>query len=290
MATQTPELPVPPPGAAASDPVAQTLALIQPWIDYVPKRQRRLGLFIFLALLAHLVVIYFIRIDTTRAEMRHQARIHVSVDNAASPTGDGAPEDHFLDRLNDPRLFILPLEPLSARSSGEPELDFSAINSNIGSRELPPPVSAEGYRLNRTALPPLEQSVQVAMVPPRQPFSYEETPPPIAAGTTWQWDGTLAGRQPLSVPGLPSPVSDTDLSPTELRLGVNPDGTVEHVLVEQSCGGERLDLDQQAVLAARKVRFKSSTQAGVVWGRVTIFWHYAPEPREEVVPTPPSST
>jgi TonB family protein len=290
MATQTPEVPLPSPGAAASDPVAQTLALLQPWIDYVPKRQRRLSLFVFLALLAHLAVIYFIRIDTTRAEMRHQARIHVSVDNPPAVTEEGAPVDHFWDKLTDPRLFILPLEPMAGPASGEPQLDFSAINAKIGSGDLPPPVAAEGYRLNRTALPPLEQSVQAAMVPPRQPFAYRETPPPIAAGTVWQWDGALSQRRPLSVPGLPSPVSDTDLSPTELRLAVNPDGTVEHVLVEQSCGSQRLDLDQQAVLAARKVRFKSAGQPGLVWGRVTIFWHYAPEPREVVVPTPPSST
>ena len=290
MATKTPELPVPPPGAAVSDPVTQTMALLQPWIDYVPKRQRRLGLFIFIALLVHFTVIYFIRIDTTRAELRHQARIHVTIDTPRPFVQEGAPDDHFLDRLTDPRLFILPLELLTDHSSIGPQVDFSAINENIGSRDMPPPMTAEGYRFVQESLPPLEQSVQAAMVPPRQPFAYEEASPPIAAKTFWQWDDTLAQRKPLSVPGLPSPVSDTDLAPTQLRLAVDADGSVKHVLVEQSCGSERLDLDQQAVLAARKVRFKSSDQPGLLWGRVTIFWHYAPKPREEVVPTPPSST
>jgi TonB family protein len=303
MATSsdTPELPVAAPASAspgatatapqpAPDPVAQTLALIQPWIDYVPKRQRRLGLFICIALLLHLGVIYFILIDATRAELRHQARIHVTVDNPPAQAEQDAPSDRFWDRVTDPRLFVLPVNPMADSSSGEPPLDFSAINASIGSQDLPAPVGATGYQFTRAALPPLEQSVQAAMVPPRQHFSYEESPPPIAAGTTWQWDDALNQRQPVAVPGLPSPVSDTDLAPTLLRVAVRPDGTVDHVLVEQSCGSGRLDLDQQAVLAARKARFKSTDQPGLVWGRVTIFWHYAPEPREVVVPTPPSST
>jgi TonB family protein len=128
------------------------------------------------------------------------------------------------------------------------------------------------------------------MRPPRQPFFYNETPAPIAAKTTWQWDGALAQRQPAGLPELPSPISDTDLSPTVLRVAVSPDGAVEHAIVEQSCGdlGASIakDLDQQAVLAARKIRFAPSEQPGLLWGRITVFWHYSAKPREEVVPTP----
>ena len=289
MATKTPELTASPTGAAASDPVTHTMALLQPWINYVPKRQRRLGLFIFIALLVHFAVIHFIRIDAIRAELRHQARIHVMVDTPRPLVQEGAADDLFLDRLTDPRLFILPLELLTDHSSIGPQVDFSAINENIGSQDMPQPVAAEGYHFVQESLPSLEQSVQAAMVPLRQPFAYEEAPPPIAAETFWQWGDTLAQRKPLSVPRLPSPVSDTDLTPTQLRIAVNADGTVEHVLVEQNCGSDRLDLDQQAVLAARKVRFQSSDQPGLLWGRLTIFWHYAPKPREEVAPTPPST-
>jgi hypothetical protein len=131
------------------------------------------------------------------------------------------------------------------------------------------------------------------MRPPRQPFFYDETPPAIAAQTTWRWDGALAERQPAGPPDLPSPISDTDLSPTVLRVAVGPGGAVEHVLVEQSCGGLDAsiakDLDQQAVLAARKIRFKPTDQPGLLWGRITVFWRYLAKPSEEVVPTPPST-
>jgi hypothetical protein len=135
--------------------------------------------------------------------------------------------------------------------------------------------------------------VEEAMRPPRQPFFYDETPPVVAARTTWRWDDALAARQPAGAPDLPSPTSDTDLNPTVLSVAVGPGGAVEHALVEQSCGGLGAaiakDLDQQAVLAARKVRFKPTDEPGLLWGRVTVLWRYAGKPREEVVPTPPST-
>src|SRR5271170_5284152 len=135
MATQTPSPPLPAATPPESDPVAQTLALLQPWIDYVPQQQRRLGLFIFLALLVHLATFFFIRIDTTRAELRHQTRTHVSVEYPQAVAVNGAPGDDLWDRLTDPRLFLLPLNPLASLASDEPPLD---LDSNLGSGELPP--------------------------------------------------------------------------------------------------------------------------------------------------------
>jgi len=290
MATHTPELPVSPlPGAASqeSDPLAQTLALIQPWIDYVPKRQRQLGLFIFLAFLAHVATFFFIRIDTTRAEMRHQPRIHVTMENGQAASSEIQSIDSFWDRLTDPRLFLLPLQPFSTASSDDHSLDFATLNSNIGPSELPVLAQVGDYQFIHQVVSPLEQRVAATLHPQRQPFSYDETPLVLTTKTTWQWDGPLGERQPAGVPELPSPISDTDLSPTELRMAVNADGVVKYVLLEQSC--QKPELDQQAILAARKIRFRSSDQTGLLWGRSTIFWHYTAKPREEVVPTPPSA-
>ena len=285
MANASPEHPV----ASAHHPVAQTLALLQPWIDYVPQPQRRLGLFIFLALLLHLATFFFIRIDTSRAELRHQARTHVTVEYPQAVSVSGQPGDDFWDRLTDPRLFLLPLDPLAGIVSEEPSFD---LHSNLGSGELPPPAPPVNFRTTPLIITPLEQRVAAAMRPSRQPFFYDETPPAIAARTTWQWDGALAERKPTGLPDLPSPVSDTDLSPTKLRVAVGAGGAVEHVLVEQSCGNLgapiATDLDQQAVLAARKIRFEPTDQPGLLWGRLTVFWRYSAKPREDVLPTPPS--
>jgi TonB family protein len=289
MATTTP---VPPAASNAgppeADPVAQTLALIRPWIDYVPPQQRRLGLFIFFALLAHLTVFFFITIDTTRAELRHQLRPHVTVEDMQSQSVSGSqPGDDFWDKLNDPRLYLLPQPSQMSVAANKQALDFIAMGDNLGSSDLPPSAPPEGVQFIHPVNPPLDQQVEESMVPTRQPFTYSETPPAILPNTAWQWDAALATRQPAGFPELPSPISDTDLNPTQMRIAVGPGGEVEHVLVEQSCG--KAQLDQQAALAARKIRFRSTDQTGLLWGQITVFWHYAAKPLEEVVPTPPST-
>jgi len=286
MAHSSPEHPATP----APDAVTQTLALLQPWIDYVPQQQRRLGLFICLALAIHLATFFFIRIDTTRAELRHQTRTHVTVEYPQAIAVNGAPGEDIWSRLTDPRLFVLPLNPLASLATDQPPPD---LNTNLGSTELPAPAPPAEYRTALPVVTPLEQRVEEAMRPPRQPFSYDETPPVVAAKTAWRWDDGLAARQPAGLPDLPSPISDTDLSPTVLRVAVDPNGAVEHVLVEQSSGtlGASIakDLDQQAVVAARKIRFKPTEQPGLLWGFVTVFWKYSAKPREQVVPTPPTT-
>jgi TonB family protein len=286
MANSTPQ----PPAATAQDPVAQTLALIQPWIDYVPQQQRRLGLFICLALSIHLATFFFIRIDTTRAELRHQARTHVTVEYPQAIAVNGQPDVDIWDRMTDPRLFLLPLNPLASLPTEQPPVD---LNTNLGTQELPAAAAPEDYRTARAAVSPLEQRVCEAMRPPRQPFTYAEPAPVVADKTAWRWDNALAQREPTGLPDLPSPISDTDLSPTVLRVAVNSDGAVEHVFVEQSSGNlgasVAKDLDQQAVQAAKKIRFKSQDQPGLTWGLITVFWHYAAKPREVVVPTPPTT-
>ncbi len=187
------------------------------------------------------------------------------------------PPDSIWDRLTDPRVFLRPTrQPAEALAGPVP----IALDTPMGSGRLPDAAPPESYHAAGPVARPVEQQAADAMVPPRQAFTYIETPPAIAAGTTWQWDAPLAARQPGNVPELPSPTSDTDLSPTKLRLAVGPSGTVEHVLVDQSSAGElgaiiAKDLDQQAVLAAQKIRFQPAGQPGLQWGRATIFWRYA---------------
>ena len=286
--------PTPAPSAApsetphGSDPVAQTIALIQPWIDYVPPQQRRLGIFIFLALLAHISAFFFISIDTTRAELRHQMRPHVTVENAPSATMSGqAPGDDFWDQLNDPRLFLLPRPSPIASDAGNFDTSFGEAGPSLSTAELPPTAPPEGFQFVHPVNPPLDQRAEDAMNPSRQTFAYDESPPAMAPNTTWQWDAVLGSRNPAGLPDLPSPISDTDLHPTQLRIAVGPGGAVEHVLVEQSCG--KAEFDQQAAMAARKIRFQSTDQSGLTWGRLTVFWHYSTKVREEVVPTPPAT-
>jgi TonB family protein len=269
----------------APDPLAQTLALLHPWIDFVPPRQRRLWLFIVLALLAHLVVFFVVQIDATRPEFQHQAHTHVTMESPG-PAPAGIASDAFLDRLADPRLFLLPV--FSAAPSLQTELPPDE-DSNLGSNEWPAAAPAPAYPLVHAQAPTPAEQAAAAMLPPRQPFSYAEAPAPPVPATNWQWDDGLAARQPAGMAALASPVSDTDLSPTELRIAVDSSGAVSNVLLESTC--QRPELDQQAVLAARKVRFRPSDQPGLDWGRLTVFWHaIAPPTPPPPVPTPPTST
>ncbi len=275
-----------------TDAVTQTLALIEPWIEFVPQQQRRLGLFIFGAFLLHCIIFYFVRIDSRQAELPRESRVHVSVETPRAIAVNGPSVDLFWDRLNDPRLFLLPTPGDLARPDA-PASGLSLLNSDLAAKELPDAAAPQDYHVAWGVVTPLSERVEAALTPSRQPFSYDETPPAIATKTTCTWDAALAAREPVGMSDLPSPVSDTDLSPTVLQIAVGPTGAVEHVLMEASSGdlgaSVAKDLDQQAELAAGKIRFQPTDQPGLVWGRVTIFWNYSAKPREEVVPTPPSA-
>jgi len=283
----------PPQQAAAVHPhphsVADTLALLQPWIEFVPRQQRRLGIFICLALAIHIAAFFFISIEATRAELRPTVRTQLSMEET-HPAAGREEEDDFWDQLADPRLFVLPVTPPGRFSSGggAEAPDLSALAIPTGSPDWPAAAPAPGYDLLPAHTQPVSQAVAADMTPARQPFSYDESAPPPVTKTGWEWSRDLQARAPASMPDLPSPVVDTDLNPTELRVAVSPDGSVEHVLLEGSC--LRPELDQQAILAAAKIRFDPVSSPGPAWGRATIFWHAIAPPREAVEPTPPPAT
>ena len=89
----------------------------------------------------------------------------------------------------------------------------------------------------------------------------------------------------MNVPALPSPISDTEINPTRLRVAVAPDGTVSDVLLDET--SKDPELDQQATLAAMKLRFQPTDVPGLAWGLVTIAWYYTPKPREVAPPPAP---
>jgi len=266
---------------APHHPVAQTLALLHNWIDYVPQKQRRLGLFIGVAALVHVLAFFFISIDNTRSELRHEVRTEVTLDSSLSGMSE-APAAAYFDSLIDPRLYVLP-QPTGA----SPALPAGALDEASEVQPVPMPAPAEigSFPFLNQPLPSLAERVDESLQPARQPFTYQETPPPMAKATTWQWGSVLAGRTPVGVPALPSPVSDTEIAPTRLRVAVTSNGTVSDVLLDQS--SQKPELDQQAILAAQKVRFQPTDQPGLAWGEVTVAWYYTPKPKEVAPPSAP---
>jgi hypothetical protein len=272
------------------DPVAHTLALLQPWIDYVPQQQRRLGLFICLALAIHAAICLFLVIDTSVAQMRHESRLYVSVASPQALAVSGEPADQLWDRLTDPRVFLLPMtSPTDLVDDMPPVSPDTSPSFGV----LPQPAPPETYRAAQPTASSIEQQVAASLIPPRQSFTYDEAPTPVSANTTWQWDDALAQRHPTGAPALPNLVSDSNLTPTRLSVAVNSAGAVEHVVVEPIIDDVSTPVDKdvagQAVNAARKIRFDPVTTPGLQWGRITIFWRYAAKPREDVQPTPPTT-
>jgi TonB family protein len=269
-------------GPAAPDVVQTTLARLHTWIDEVPPPQRRLGKFIFGAALIHFAAFFFILIDNPRPDIRHDVHTEVTLDNA--PSGSVVSSDNtFWDQVTDPRLYVLPQPSTPPRIAWVDPL--SAIHIHAEPVAMPPPAEIASFPFLNQPLPSLTERVRDALQPARQPFSYMENPPPIARATTWQWGDRLAARAPAGVPDLPSPVSDTEISPTRLRVAVTPDGTVSDVVLDQS--SQKSDLDQAAIYAAQKVRFQPVNQPGIAWGTVTIAWYYTPKPQEVAPPPAP---
>ena len=265
---------------AAPQAVTQTLARLHTWIDEVPPPQRRLGKFILIAALLHVAAFFFILIDNTPVELRHQVRTEVTLDNAAVGAPE-SPDEAYWDQLTDPRLYVLPQPESTAEAL--PAAPFGPDLTAAPSVALPAPAEIGSFPFLNQPLPSLAERVNDSLNPARQPFAYQEKPPPIAKATTWQWSDALANRAPAGVPQLPSPVSDTAIDPTRLRVAVTPDGTVSDVLLDQS--SQKPELDQQAILATQKIRFQPTGAPGLSWGLVTIAWYYTPKP-QEVVPPP----
>ncbi len=266
------------------------MALLEPWINFVPQQQRRLGLFICLALAIHASICLFLVVDTAVAQMRHEPHLYVSLDYPRALAVSGEGPDQFWDQLTDPRVFLLPRNSTADLTGGLPTLMPSTA---AASDAMPQPAPPETYREAQPAVSPLERQVAEAMNPPRQTFVYDESSASMARQTTWQWDDTLAQRHPVGTINLPTLVSDSNLTPTRLRIAVAPDGHVEHAMLEPISDDLSTPVDaavaEQAVEAAQKMRFDPTDTPGLQWGRITIFWNYAAKPREEVVPTPPAT-
>jgi TonB family protein len=257
--------------------VTETLNLIRPWIDHLPPNQRRLGLFIAISLLFHLIAFFSLRIDTTRPDEVHSPHLEISLETTQA--------DQYWDSLNDPRIFVSPTVPLADQIVRPSTFSPEAWKPD----ELPGPATNSELTMPEPTLPSVDQLARDSMEWDRLPIAYD--PPPIrsAKETTWTWDDALAARQPSFLPSLPSPTSNVALVPTELRIAIDANGTVQHLLIESSCG--KLDLDRLASKAAQRLRFQPAPDGkpALLWGRITIFWSFGPEPVEVATPIVPGS-
>ena len=85
--------------------------------------------------------------------------------------------------------------------------------------------------------------------------------------------GALENRSVASVPSLPTINSPAPLTPTQIRVGVNPDGLVFYALLDRSSGDD--GVDAQALNLARQFRFEAEHVSGappLTWGILRFLW------------------
>jgi hypothetical protein len=94
--------------------------------------------------------------------------------------------------------------------------------------------------------------------------------------------GALENRSVAYVPSLPTINSPKPLAPTQVRVGVNPDGVVLYALLDLSLrGGSSGDdgVDAQALDMARQFRFEAEHVNGtppLTWGVLRFLWATQP--------------
>jgi TonB family protein len=89
--------------------------------------------------------------------------------------------------------------------------------------------------------------------------------------------GALENRSVASVPSLPTINSSAPLAPTQIRVGVNPDGLVLYALLDRSSGDD--GVDTQALDIARQFRFEAehvSSTPPLTWGILRFLWATQP--------------
>ena len=259
---------------------------IEPLFDVVPPEKRRLGLFLLLVGLLHVAAFSFIQITYPQPPIRTASRVHVTLTETLSQAPVNRTSLRFWYALEDPSLLIRPRDPVI--DTAKIEITPIKHDSIPAAQPVTLPVRDDKISFLPDGLPSLTERAGAMMEPPRQIFAYADSKTSTAKPTTTlSLDPALSARAITPLPTLPKQASSllTEAGATILRVGVNPDGRVAHVLVEQSCG--KAAVDAVALQALRKTHFQPATgvNPGLVWGQVTVYWQFEPEPTPAATPT-----
>lgn len=264
---------------------------IEPLFDAVPPEKRRLGLFLLFALSLHLMAFYFIRVVYPQPGFHSTPRIHVTLASVDGMLSNNRANLQFWYSIEDPSLLIRPQGALvdSAKIEITP---IRRVETDSTQAATPPPLREQAIAFLPDGLPPLTDRASAMLETPREVFAYASVSATTTAKpqTTLYLDPTLTARLRGTVPFLPSQSAGllTDSGVTVLRVGVNGEGRVAHVLIDQSSG--KSAVDALAVQALRQTRFEPDAKQALLWGQVTVYWQFEPDQPAPAAPTKPAAT
>ena len=245
-------------------------------LEALPEEKRRLGVICALAAAGHLLVFFLVSIEYPQAVPIHVARTNITLFTVDSGADGLTREKEVWYEMNDPSRFIR----IQSNWLGNDPLNIAMLESSEVSRSQVILSEDRTSTFLPNQLDVLSNRAVDSLKPPLQQFKYELTDKPeITPNTVAQWEEPLRSRWTGPEWQLPSVTCDLLDKPcvTVLRLAVNAEGQVEHVLVES--GSVRSEIDLLGVEAARHLRFLVQPQVPLQWGRVSIFWKLvAPQP------------
>ncbi|ACD82307.1 hypothetical protein [Candidatus Methylacidiphilum infernorum] len=179
---------------------------------------------------------------------------------------------NFLLKYRDPVSLIHPREPSHKRLSPIQPLALPSSNDVPSPSSIPTEKELEFFK---TAESNLNESAKTFFPLSKEKPSFSKLLPNIAKQSTALLDEPLQARL---VSGWKLPRINTNLlseaRTTTIVVSVDPEGIVDHVLLEESCGNEQADL--LALTEARSLRFSADPlYRRNIWGKIKIFWSYS---------------
>jgi hypothetical protein len=229
------------------------------------------------SLLAVVSMLVFFRVTGVRRVSVTRETTHIEWMPAASAsqlhTND---ERYIIADLNDPSLMSLPSAHGFSRAVWRRKIE--AAQRSLGWNEQPSYLDVTFPGTPASLLEPVPLDAAVLSAAEKNPAQSEESDeqapeaPVMVNVSVFRVLGPIEDRGVMHAPELPVLSSSVPVRPTQVRVGVDPDGLVRYALIDRSYGNEIVDA--QSVLLARQFRFEATQSSDPIltWGIVRFLW------------------
>jgi hypothetical protein len=253
-----------------------SLRTVEQFFEVLPPEKRRLGLIVFVSILAHTAAFFVVRVTYPPLEIKPQPRLRATLQSPETTGAGKAASMAFWNDIQDPSLLILPRGALLGKDSDVREVKPRLGVGTRGSGTVPTVALAGDPEFLPTELSPLTERAQAALEPEIRHYQFPPSAAPSEQATQIVLDPALEADLGGPLPVLASPEASllSDAGVTMIRLGVGADGRVRYLLVEES--GGRAAIDDLAVQGLQRLVFKPKDGTRLRWGRVLVSWRFKP--------------